>query len=373
MNKQKIITNQIWGIGFIAYNLLLYTLFIASACNKPKKARPIGTQPKSANGNKGVVLPISTASSQAATAPSRPTVTPAQPIATPAQPIAIPAQPIATPAQPIATPAQPERYFERKGDLFFIMERVVSGCNSGFWYNFLEKIKSAFKVSDIKQKYKHSQNSFEIFKNNFYLMDMDKDELWIAYAAIVEPSSNLNYDDIEMVMTVSTANGLPFSSHWGIFRSPLFQMNINQKLQKQPHKNISVSLHAFAARTILQLHADKIYMINAPALEMRDILIKALPDTAIAIGDNLLKEACEEELRNGKLSQEKIPLLDMMQKIPYRIKKEGKSGDGDIILLDPQGIEIKRIDNKEDKNKWFPEIMGTPYIAIDLKALARAG
>ncbi|MDD9139866.1 MAG: hypothetical protein NQ127_02950 [Candidatus Cardinium sp.] len=338
----------------MAYNLLLYTLFIASACSKPKKVRPIDTQPKSVNGNKGVALPIRTASSQPATAPSRT--------------IATVAQPIATLTQPIVTSTQPERYFEKKGDLFFIMERVVRGCNWGFWHKFLEEIKSAFESSYIRQKYNHSQNSFEIFRHIFL---MDEDELWIAYAAIVEPSSNLKYEDIEMVVTVSTANGLPFTSHRGIFRSPLFQRAIHPKLQKQPHKNISVSLHAFAARTILQLHVDKIYMINAPALEMRGILIKALP-TAIAIGDNLLKEAYEEKLRNGTLSQDTIPLLEMMKKTPYRIKKEGKSGDGDIILLDPQGIEIKRIDNQKDKEKWFREI-GLPYIAIDLKALAQAG
>ena len=62
----------------------------------------------------------------------------------------------------------------------------------------------------------------------------------------------------------------------------------------QWHKNISIPLHAFALGVMAQRFDNKIYMINNPMHEMRNMLVKALPADAVWIGSDVFHQALEE-------------------------------------------------------------------------------
>lgn len=126
-------------------------------------------------------------------------------------------------------------------------------------------------------------------------------EVWIACATFGSLSDTLSarsFVKIEMCMTVTTHPDIPITTHMGIFRSPLRMVNVpdmnkikhlecggvsvehiikvmekNENLSRPVH-NLSVQLHAFAAKRCLQdsSGARKIYMITAPLKKMLEIL-----------------------------------------------------------------------------------------------------
>ncbi|WP_123662629.1 hypothetical protein [Candidatus Cardinium hertigii] len=258
-----------------------------------------------------------------------------------------------------------ELYTEQKADkLFFVMERL-SEDNESFWYQFItankeciRKYGNEYSVDGGKYSLLRSQNALDIFKEIFLLRNRrnQSDEFWIAYITIqpVSKAKTVAYKDIEMAMLVGTAGDLPFTSHQGIFRTPKFIINMIYKENKNHmHKNISVAFHAFAARTMLKLHPEKVYMINTPAKEMREILIKALPAETISV---------EDTIYNTDLVEEHLPVRSV------RIKKIDKKGG--ITILDKNGhSEIGHL-SAERKKEWFRD-MGVPYVAIDLNALSK--
>jgi hypothetical protein len=138
-------------------------------------------------------------------------------------------------------------------------------------------------------------------------------EVWIAAAAF-GPISRDDFArsavDIEMCMTVTTHREVPFTTHMGIFRSPLRRLKISSLnplrritsyripqivdlLEREwcylrSASNLSGQLHAFAAKRCLQecRHpGKKLYMINAPLKKMAEILTRKFEVETVAFDE----------------------------------------------------------------------------------------
>ncbi|WP_206956371.1 hypothetical protein [Trinickia acidisoli] len=127
-------------------------------------------------------------------------------------------------------------------------------------------------------------------------------QVWVAaatYGPIAQHTFARSAVNIEMCMTVTTHRDVPFTTHMGIFRSPLRHLTIAslEPLQRQnmfrvneivalllrdlsflrSTSNLSGQLHAFAAKRCLQdCHrgVEKRYMITAPLKKMLEIMIR---------------------------------------------------------------------------------------------------
>lgn len=194
-------------------------------------------------------------------------------------------------------------------------------------------------------------------------------EVWVAYAALGDVSTVISakaFVKIEMCMTVTTHPDIQISTHMGIFRSPLRMVDV-PKLDAikhlgsggvsvadiipimerkgafmRPVRNLSVQLHAFAAKRCLQESSGvrKRFMITAPLKKMLEIL----------------RDQC------GAFSTEKIVLCELEGKILVQVGDvEGPKG-GELIIGNIQDYA------------WLTELAdlggGRPKIAIEIDALA---
>jgi hypothetical protein len=113
------------------------------------------------------------------------------------------------------------------------------------------------------------------FKKSLELFNKLKSHIYIAYSIQFDPTEMLKkneYSEIirntEMFFSVFINESLPISSHTGIFR------NINFWIRsKNPTKKLSIYLHAFSAKASKMINNNLKFMINNPALKMRDIFI----------------------------------------------------------------------------------------------------
>ena len=169
---------------------------------------------------------------------------------------------------------------------------------------------------------------------NYY----DQADVWVAYVGTRELT--VRYNQIEMLMSVTSPKGSPISSHMGIFRS-LFYTG-------PEHSKISMDLHGFAAKIISELYQEKLYMLNFPINNMLNImsnaLLKAGKSCAIAYKNR-------DDYKNDKL--------------PLKI-------EGSKVIV---GEYILSADNQE--NWWFFENrclfpqsgLNFPLVAVELKDL----
>lgn len=252
-------------------------------------------------------------------------------------------------------------FFEKRAeDLYFVMERVQPGHTMNFWHTFSDKNNEAVSnLSDLSdQKNQGIAHAAKLFSNILQKKDLSKDELWIAYVSVepVHKAGEVAYNNIEMVMTVSTAEDLPFTTHMAIHCALLFD--------KQSHNRISLALHAFAARAMKDLHPEKVYMITRPMKKMRELLIDAFKHNkgALSIGDNIWRNSLS--LNNVKDAQ----LLAMREQYPNYIEIEDHSKN--MAILNKEGNRISYL-NSQRAADWFccETTVELPYLAIDINAL----
>ncbi len=108
-------------------------------------------------------------------------------------------------------------------------------------------------------------------------------EVWVAYISDTkhtDPNAVIA-GSIEMFVTTTTSVHSPFISNMGITRSTSYTGN--------KHSSIAPQLHSFAAKLMLHLHQEKLYMIHNPAEQMRAIMIELYYKNTLAkhlyIGD----------------------------------------------------------------------------------------
>lgn len=125
----------------------------------------------------------------------------------------------------------------------------------------------------------------------------NKCEVWVIYVSNVEPTDPYEksfINNIEMTIAILTDEFVPFQLHMGISRG----MSYLASGSKQ-HKNISLYIHAFAAKILQIQYGNKNYVITTPLKIMRDILI-----------NNLSKDSYEEGHNNNGL-------IHMIEESPY--------------------------------------------------------
>ncbi len=283
-------------------------------------------------------------------------------------------------------------YMGKKEDnLYFVLQRVDKS-NESFWSRFSRKQQQLDTElrrnnSKIYQENKAIVDGFyrglKGFNESLNFTNNKEAEIWVAYASYtpVSKRGKVKEEDIEMFVTVTTSKNIPFVTHMGIARS---MSSIS--LEKPKHKGLSVQLHSFAAKVIKKRYPQKRYMITVPLKEMRNILLRSLPDNTIYIGDNIYKKELEEKLEIE--GEEKLESqLKESNRCPHIIERELKKISEEyndlylsrFILRTPKGEILLDIDKKtidKDEHEWFfrnaclKPNESLPYVAIDLSSLA---
>jgi len=176
-----------------------------------------------------------------------------------------------------------------------------------------------------------------------------------------------------MYVTVATSPEALLTSHMGISRtweSAFLQAQQPPQLQKLPY--VSLALHSFAAKVMKMRNPKKAYMLNAPAPEMREILIKKMPPHSIFVGDNetlgQLKKADQSDVGVQKLASQ-------IQTNPPRIIINGHK----LTIQSPSGKKLFTFDRRTSPiYQWLSLAsytgggIGYPYVLTDLDKLAEA-
>lgn len=246
----------------------------------------------------------------------------------------------------------------------------------------------------------------------------DPCDLWIVYSlsSAQEPTQSYQPDShIEMAFTVTTSPEAPFTTHMGIHRSMNYLIRHGEADIPYPqhsptypvHPNLSITLHAFAAKVMLTVDPRKIYMINVPIDSMLFILLRAFSFQDVWVGDNVFaRKVNSQELANmrymlhfyenalGKYKPKEQeyyrPLLEALLNKPSPITRAPKNAedigefgfrekDFEWSLANPQGKIIVDLNANSPNLKdytWFFEgesryaLRGSPYFIVTLETLA---
>jgi hypothetical protein len=168
--------------------------------------------------------------------------------------------------------------YKKEDKVYFIFEQLTEE-NYEFWdnyaniqdlaeRNFHEFSTSGFGIG-IGDGIKAFIRSIKLLPNTFE----ESYEIWISYATRKNPleRSSFSHEDIEMSFAVFASKNIPITTHIGIFRNyKYFQIN------KKPHIDLSLELHAFSAFISKIIYQNVKYTVTKPTMIMRKILLKAL-------------------------------------------------------------------------------------------------
>ncbi len=178
---------------------------------------------------------------------------------------------------------------------YFYFEKL-SQDNIDFWYLFIKKqpkneIGIINNRNQNKQKRIHSIDGYVSLKKTLDLYRRGVDYIWIAYSSTQDLEKNtkksiLDWDNIEMAVSVFFRKDIPLTSHMGITRNYLFFSKDSPST-----KNLAVFLHSFATKSISKICDDKKvispkYMITRPAKVMGNIMLKQFASLDKSFKDN---------------------------------------------------------------------------------------
>jgi len=177
-------------------------------------------------------------------------------------------------------------------DLYLCYQPVKTKEDLNLWIDFgAENAKVEFIKCDLSpSKQRVLSDSHGVLNNSFAQtfhatvlvktsLLKEYSDLAIVYAATLGTQlTTLNdmVEHIEMAMTSHTSPSVPFITHIGIHRQPLWIRN-----NKPFHKGLSIYLHSFGARIAKRYYPDKDFMFTAPLPIMRELLEKALSKESI--------------------------------------------------------------------------------------------
>jgi hypothetical protein len=205
-----------------------------------------------------------------------------------------------------------------------INNRLTDNEIDELFANYISLGKKQFKIKDGIGSF---NDSLKWYNNSFY-------DTWICSANTKKPdllnrSANF-YPYIEMVVSVlmnKPGDNIPISSHIGIFKNYLYF-----KEENNPHNNLSVYLHSFAAKASLIIYPYLCFMVTKPITEMLEILKKHVP---LYFGDmydrNELKNKLIKYDEDKKYIQDNKDILN--EKI-YKSIKQLNYNAPDYIDLD---------------------------------------
>ena len=114
------------------------------------------------------------------------------------------------------------------------------------------------------------------FHESLLLNNKIESDIYIAYVVRENPINKLNNEEYyslmyetEMLVPVFFNNNSPISSHAGIFRNKLY---VDYK--SNPSKDLSIKLHAFAAKATLMVNNNIKYMVTKPVPIMTNIILQ---------------------------------------------------------------------------------------------------
>jgi hypothetical protein len=159
-------------------------------------------------------------------------------------------------------------------------------------------------------------------------------DLWIAYAAKEKPEKPFRevtsaqaatvWKTFLMTVAVRTDDAVPFQVHMGISQPPIL---IYKRSEYALPQNLSVELHAFAARALQQRGrekgVEKVYVLTRPLFIMNKILRENLGDACILWGVSAVDAKIKEKDRRCVVrvvtegSEKKLELLGLDLKTPF--------------------------------------------------------
>lgn len=148
-------------------------------------------------------------------------------------------------------------YSQQIGDVYFNLVKITNKAQKEEWSNYVDKA-----------AYTYGGDGILTFQTCLGFYNNTGTDVWVAYVSnepLINPSQ-INKSGIEMYMSVTTSEHAIFTTHMGIQRVPC----------EKPHKNISVTLHEFCAKTMHEYYPDKTFMLNTPQQLMRDMLLSAM-------------------------------------------------------------------------------------------------
>ncbi|HUX80492.1 MAG TPA: hypothetical protein VMW10_12230 [Alphaproteobacteria bacterium] len=218
---------------------------------------------------------------------------------------------------------------KRGPSLFFVMEPII-GSFTDKALQWIEYVGHGIKnlPTDQRQLLSNSKDAYERFEECLESKSKYGTEVWVVHA-LDQDYRNLKkeYEDsawekhLEMSFCSLAFPKDPFQMHMGITRNPLYE--------GEPHRNLSVGLHSFAAEVINKKYNNKMYMVTKPLYSMKSILIENLP--------------------SGSYQEQS-------QFVSFSLKNE-------------EGEKIFWINPTDEKYKWFSSIDADPFI-VDLNTLA---
>ena len=329
-----------------------------------------------------------------------------------------PENPTTTELFPDVIKISDDLYVGKVRENFYLAMERIDASNIDMWKNYAQKQETAVRRG-------YSNLSLDGIGHFILVLDQFREgiikpsnELWVAYASNkpVTKKTDLNLDaplknpSIEMFVTVISSPEALLTSHMGISRT----VENFIALEKEPptaikHPYQSVDLHSFAAKVMKIRDPRKKYMLTAPAIAMRNILIKRMPPNSVFVGDDLYQKRIEaaendpmtllgerelrvkanetpteREERLQSVTQKDYKRNDIKEKFswlktnpPRIIRTNGK--EKTFLIQNPDRTPLVTFDQSSPIYQFiFTEPYRDkgillPYILIDLDMLAKAG
>lgn len=285
-------------------------------------------------------------------------------------------------------------------DLHFSLVPIFK-TNAGSWSKFAREAEKFFNSREVEYGYDipialrqasggASQVS-RVFDRK--VTDEDGNNVWMgifSYQPLsFDESLRLNKSDwknIEMAMTVSTKADAPFAVHMGIFRNTFaYYKRFSPEgggysaLERAPkmHRGISVLLHKTVAQAVnlyrkMHKQAALQYMITSPLDMMRKIIVKAMPEGAVAVGSNIDGEKNERYKAYKKKQLAKIKKKAVYAKTTPIYKTYGAEGKFVRFELRNEDGEVVWSSDSGDDSWWLVGNASNlhPCIAVEYANLA---
>lgn len=331
-------------------------------------------------------------------------------------------------------------HLRTKDELTFILERIDNDEDAIYSWNRFVNREEQISFYNYCKLYRNNsgvlnrKGFLEASETNNNLLDgyvamktslrkySKQNELWIAYVTPV-PIESIKKADIEMCMCVLTHPDCSFTVHMGINRCFLYLQREARKVLDHsavnyygPHKKLSMRLHAFAAKIMVQ--RGKTMMLSAPVQYMVDIFEKAFENDLFGALITIENPVCADSLyrrtatilytkqnKKQKMMTDDDEYVDYnpeLIKIPFIEEKiwQLKDQDPNTYRVDwtnhGKVLTIRNLDNqvvyKQDFEKEQVETNGkifkgggdtrqfdwvnhsdfrfAPYVLVDLEALA---
>jgi len=240
----------------------------------------------------------------------------------------------------------------------FVFEKL-SPHNVRFWkeYGQINKTDDSKSIIDVNNNSINLADAVNPFNAFFKLYDSMANhvseentyDLWIAYIYHGNCLSPLRTDNIEMSFIIMAKEGIPVTSHMGIFKNlKCFKYGLNPATVKS-HKGISIPLHIFAMAASRLIYPDIQYMLTRPVSIMTSILLSKIPKGHIWVGTNrdrfFTLYNMKESLINIK-QKDNTALREKMDKLKNKIS------DNNTIEIINRELELLY----EDKNQLMSDI-----------------